>query len=89
MNNTKAAGADQNADIEIAERITHALIVRGINKKSLAQQIGLSYTTLRRSLEQYRGDNRSLSFRELGRIAEVLEVKPSTLLPESLTEDAA
>jgi DNA-binding Xre family transcriptional regulator len=89
MNNAKAAGANQDTDTEIAARITHALIVRGIDKKSLAMRIGLSYSTLRRSLEQDRGDNRSFTFRELVKIAEVLNVQPSTLIPASFTEAEA
>jgi transcriptional regulator with XRE-family HTH domain len=80
---------DNSADVEIAGRITNALIVRGIDKKSLAEQVGLSYTTLRRSLEQDRGDCRSLSIRELGRIAKVLDVPASVLLPEALTARSA
>lgn len=89
MNNSKAAGANQDTDAEIAARITNALIVRGIDKKQLAMRIGVSYSTLRRSLEQERGDNRSFTFRELGKIAEVLEVQPSTLIPAPFTEQAA
>lgn len=81
--------ADNSADVEIARRITNALIVRGIDKKALAQQVGLSYSTLRRSLDQDRGDRRSLSFRELGKIAEALDVQPFALLPDSLTKIAA
>ena len=88
MNNVKAAGANSNTDTEIAERITHALIVRGIDKKSLAMRIGLSYSTLRRSLEQDRGDNRSFTIRELIKIAEVLNVQPSTLIPASIFTEA-
>lgn len=86
MNNAEAAGATETVDHEIAERVAKALGTRGVDKKSLAQQVGLSYTTLRRSLEQHRGDNRSFTFRELGKIAEVLEVKPSTLIPDSLAD---
>ncbi len=88
MNNTKAAGATKTTDTEIADRITNGLIVRGIDKKSLAEQIGLSYSTLRRSLEQDRGDRRSLTIRELSKIADVLEVSPAALLPETF-KDAA
>lgn len=81
--------ADNFEDVEIAGRITHALIIRGIDKKSLAEQVGLSYSTLRRSLEQDRGDRRSLSIRELGKIAKVLDVPASTLLPATITGIAA
>lgn len=88
MNNTKAAGASKTTDTEIADRITNGLIVRGIDKKSLAEQIGLSYSTLRRSLEQERGDRRSLTIREIGKIADILEVSPAALLPETFREAA-
>lgn len=88
MNNPKAAGANQDTDTEIAARVSNALIVRGIDKKSLAMHIGLSYSTLRRSLEQDRGDRRSFTFRDLSKIADVLEVAPSTLIPSSFKEAA-
>lgn len=88
MNNGKAAGANQTTDMEIAARITNGLIVRGIDKKSLAEKIGLSYSTLRRSLEQDRGDRRSLTILEIGKIANILEVSPAALLPETF-KDAA
>lgn len=88
MNNTKAAGASTTTDMEIAARITNGLIVRGIDKKSLAEKIGLSYSTLRRSLEQDRGDRRSLTILEIGKIANILEVSPAALLPETF-KDAA
>lgn len=89
MNNATAAGANQTPDVEIAARITNGLIVRGIDKKSLAEQIGLSYSTLRRSLEQDRGDRRSLTIREIGKIANILEVRPAALLPEEFKGLAA
>jgi hypothetical protein len=88
MDNDKATGAE-TTDAEIADRINNALIVRGVNKKLLAEKIGLSYSTLRRSLDQERGDRRSLTIRELGKIAEVLEVQPAILLPATLTAVAA
>lgn len=89
MNNVTAAGANQTTDMEIAARITNGLIVRGIDKKSLAEKIGLSYSTLRRSLEQERGDRRSLTIQEIGKIASILEVSPSALLPATFTERVA
>lgn len=90
MNNTEAHKANPNTDTEIAARINAALTERGINKVTFAQQVGLTYTTLRRSLEQHRGDSRSFTFRELAKIAEALQVQPSTLIPASFTEaDAA
>jgi len=87
--NKSPATQPTTADTEIADRITNGLIVRGIDKKSLAEQIGLSYTTLRRRLEQHRNDSQSFNIRELIKIADVLEIKPSALLPPTLTKDAA
>lgn len=84
MNNGKAAGATQTVDSEIAERILNALSGRDLNQQDLAQEIGISYTTLRRSLEQHRGDRRSFSIQELGKIADVLDIHPSALFPPSL-----
>jgi len=89
MNKSPAAGANQTTDTEIAARITNGLIVRGIDKKSLAEQIGISYSTLRRSLEQERGDRRSLTIREIAKIASILEVHPSALLPSSFAGQVA
>ena len=85
MNNSKAAGATKTADSEIAERILKVLKDnKGLTQEALGREIGISYTTLRRSLEQDRGDRRSFSILELGKIADVLNVHPSVLLPESL-----
>ena len=89
MNNSKAAGATQDADMEIAHRINKARLAQGVGKEHLAQEIGVSYTTLRRILEQERGDRRSPTIRELGKIAEVLQVEPSTLLPDELKQQDA
>jgi transcriptional regulator with XRE-family HTH domain len=89
MNNQKAAGATKTVDSEIAERILNALNGKSLNQQELAQEIGISYTTLRRSLEQHRGDRRSFSIQELGKIADVLDIHPSALFPPSLLQDAA
>lgn len=75
--------------MEIAHRINKARIASGVHKESLAEKIGISYTSLRRILEQERGDRRSPTTRELSKIAEVLQVQPSTLLPEEFKQDAA
>ena len=86
MNNSKALGATRDTDMEIAHRINKARLARGVSKELLAQTVGLSYTTLRRILEQERGDRRSPTIRELSKIAEVLQVEASTLLPEELKQ---
>lgn len=88
MNKTLAAGATNNTDTEIANRITALADANGLDKIALAERIGLSYSTLRRSLEQHRGDNRSFTLRELARIADLFEVKPAALLPETFTDAA-
>lgn len=89
MNNSKAAGATRDTDMEIAHRINKARLAKGVGKEYLAQEIGISYTTLRRILEQERGDRRSPTIRELSKIAEVLQVEAASLLPEELKRDVA
>lgn len=89
MNTKKAAGAN-GADTQIAHQIRNALIVQGINQKELATKTGISFSTLRRSLDQKREDRRSLTIQELTKIAEAIEVPTAALLPASLTQaDAA
>lgn len=78
----KSPGASPpTEDAQIAHKITNALIIRGVSINRLADETGISYPTLRRSLK----GGRSLSFNEFGRIAHALEVQPSHLLPDSLT----
>ena len=79
-------GVTDATDADIAGRITNALIVKGINVRSLSDETGISYPTLRRSLK----GGRSLSFREFRSIAAVLDVPPSALLPDAFSNrDAA
>jgi transcriptional regulator with XRE-family HTH domain len=87
MNNSKAAGATRDTDMEIAHRINKARIASGVRKEDLAERIGISYTTLRRILEQERNDRRSPTTRELSKIATVLQVPTSTLLPDEFKQD--
>lgn len=87
--NTPTVSTDNNADTETAHRILNALIVKGINQKSLAETTGISLSTLRRSLDQNRPDSRSLTIQQLGLIANALEVPAAVLLPAELTQDAA
>lgn len=84
MTTSQAAGAGA-ADIEIADRITNALILKNINVRSLSDATGIAYPTLRRSLK----GGRSLTFLEFSKIAGVIGVQPSTLLPEAFTGSAA
>jgi transcriptional regulator with XRE-family HTH domain len=90
MNNHSATGATESIDSAIAARILNALKNnKGLTQEGLAQAIGVSYTTLRRGLEQRRGDRRSFTTLELGKIAAALGVHPSTLLPPELTTEVA
>lgn len=82
MTTTQAAGAG-GADLEIATRITHALIVKNISVRSLSDETGISYPTLRRTLK----GGRSLTFHEFNKIAAAIQVHPATLLPPSLTTE--
>lgn len=80
--------ADNAADIEVANRIMNALIVKDVSLKELSEATGIKPHTIRRSLHQSRADRRSFSFREFHKIAEVLGVPPSALAPETLTAPA-
>ena len=84
MTTSQAAGAGA-ADIEIADRITNALIVKNIDTRSLSDATGIAYSTLRRSLK----GGRSFTIQEFSKIAGAIGVQPSTLLPETFTMDAA
>lgn len=83
MNNSPAAGAGA-ADIEIAARISNALIVKNINVRAVSDATGIAYPTLRRSLS----GGRSLTILELGKIAGAIDVHPSILMPASFTKAA-
>lgn len=87
--NTPKVHTDNNPDAEIAHRIKNALIVKGINQEDLAREAGLSYSTLRRSLDQKRDDRRSLTVQQIGKIADALEVHPSVLMPATFAGDVA
>lgn len=88
MNTTEAAGAER-ADVYIAHQIKKAIYVHDSNKKELAEKTGISYSTIRRSLDQSRPDRRSLTVEQIEKIAAALGVQPSELVPPSLTQDAA
>lgn len=82
---TSPHGATDATDAEIGNLITNALIVKGVNQKALSDVTGIAYATLRRSLK----GGRSLTIREVGSIAAALSVRPSALLPDTLTGEAA
>lgn len=72
------------ADIEVGERISEALIVKRVTVKSMAAELGMSYSTMRRTL----GGERSFTIRQIRQVAKVLGIKPTALLPEEVIEDA-
>lgn len=84
MTTSQAAGAGA-ADVEIADRITNALILKNIKVRTLSDATGIAYPTLRRSLT----GGRSLTFLEFSKIADAINVQPSALLPATLTGNAA
>lgn len=88
MNKSPATEATSTPDSDIADRIRGILSDKNLTHEDLAQEIGISYSTLRRSLEQHRGDSRSLSIRELGKIAKVLDIPAWTLVPAELKQPA-
>lgn len=73
-------GAPDAEDVEIGNRITSAMLIKGINAMELSDSTGISYATLRRSLK----GQRSFSFLEFGRIARALGVTKSALLTDEL-----
>lgn len=87
--NTPTTQVDNAPDVEVADRIMNAMIVKGLTLKALSDATGISYSTLRRSLHQSRPDRRSFSFREFHQIADALNVQPSTLLPDELAARSA
>jgi|GEM_PF-2154641 len=84
MTTTQAAGAG-GADLEIATRISNALIIKNISVRALSDETGISYPTLRRTLK----GGRSLTFHEFHKIAAAIQVHPATLVPSGLTDVAA
>lgn len=75
----------QNADIEVGERVAEALIVKRVTVKALAEELGVSYSTMRRTI----GGERSFTIRQIRHVARVLNIKPTALLPEEIAKDAA
>lgn len=73
-----------SADSEIAARIQTVLANQNVRITTLSEQTGIADKTLRRSLS----GGRSLTIRELGTIAEALDVSPAVLLPQTHTMSA-
>ncbi|UVK58434.1 helix-turn-helix DNA binding domain protein [Arthrobacter phage GlobiWarming] len=82
---TTRTGEPVAADSKIAGLIEAALGAADMSMLALSERTGIPYPTLRRSIKA----GRSLTIQELGKIADALEVAPATLLPASLTQDAA
>ena len=82
--NTPTQGKNA-ADVAIGERVEEALIVKRVSAKSMAAELKVSYSTMRRTL----GGERSFTIRQLRQVAKVLSIKPAVLLPEEVIEDAA
>lgn len=81
---TPPNGATDATDAEIGKLITNALLAKGLKQKALSDVTGIAYATLRRSLK----GGRSLTVREVGSIAAAIGVRPSALLPDTLTDAA-
>jgi transcriptional regulator with XRE-family HTH domain len=82
---TPPPGNLADADTQIADRISNALIIRNVTMQALSEKTGIAYPTLRRSLNGFR----SLTIREIGRIAEALNLPARTLMPPELVEAGA
>ena len=62
----QTSGERAAPDAHIAHRITETIAAKGTNIHALADETGISYPTLRRSLK----GGRSLTFREFGSIGD-------------------
>jgi transcriptional regulator with XRE-family HTH domain len=88
MNKSPATEATPTPDSEIADLIREALSDKNLTQEELAQKIGISYSSLRRGLEQHRGDCRSFTILQLIKIASVLDLPASRLVPAQLKQPA-
>lgn len=73
-------GAPDAADVEIGNRIASAMLIKGFTQQALSDKTGISYPTLRRSLN----GTRSFSFFEFARIANALGFSKRALLTDEL-----
>lgn len=73
-------GAPDATDVEIAGRIVDAMLIKGMTREQLSDKTGISYGTLRRSLN----GTRSFSFLEFARVANALGVSKRALLTDEL-----
>jgi lambda repressor-like predicted transcriptional regulator len=79
-NNTGTIAAETEIDL-----ISKTLNDKGISMNALADQTGIPYSSIRRSLKS----DRPLNLIEIRKIAAALNVQPSALLPADLSRDAA
>lgn len=85
---TKALAGKQPTDQTEIDLINQTLTNKGVSINTLADETGIPFATLRRSLK----NGRPLNLLELRKIAAALNVWPSDILPADLTtkeEDAA
>lgn len=68
-------------DVEVGNRIVTAATHKGVTNKTLATALGVSISTLRRTI---RGE-RSLTISQIEIIAKTIEVPAFALLPSELT----
>lgn len=78
------ASSQTSTDVEVGERVAEALIVKRVTVKAMAAELGISYSTMRRTL----GGERSFTLRQLQHIANVLNINAGVLLPTEI-QDAA
>lgn len=79
------AGVLDPTDTEIANRITSAMLIKGVSTQALSDNTGISYGSLRRSLN----GSRSLTFQEFNKVSHALGVKKSALLTDELAGRSA
>lgn len=81
---TPPGGDTAATDIQIAHSITSERFKKSKTVRHLADDTGISYQVLCKSLS----GERSLTFNEFERIAHSLQIEPHLLLPDTLTESA-
>lgn len=77
---------EKNAiDVEVGARVFEALITKRVSAKSVAQELGIGYSTMLRTLD---GD-RSFTISQIEHIANKVGIQASAFLPVALTDVAA
>ena len=82
---TRQGGTAAAMKQETADRISNALIIKNVPAKTVAEQTDMSYKQVLASLKGHR----SLSVEEFLQIVDVIDIKPSLLLPDRASRDAA